>query len=550
MRERLEPGDPQPPALSAEETAWRLAAVVESAGDAIIGKDLAGIVGSWNKAAERLFGYTAAEMIGTPILRLIPADRQQEEERILARVGAGGTVGQFETVRIHKSGQRIDVSLTVAAIRDASGRIVGASKTARDITGERRTRLALAASEMRYRRLFEAAQDGVLILDAQTGTVVDVNPFFLGLVGFAHHEVVGRAIWDLGLFDDVAASAERFAELKAEGYVRYEDLPLATRTGGLVAVEFISNLYEVDGGQVIQCNVRDVTARRAAERRIGELNADLERRVALRTAELEAANRHLEAYSTAVANDLRVAEAADRLKSNFLATMSHELRTPLNSILGFTGIVLQGLAGPLTAEQAKQLGMVRGSARHLLSLINDVLDLSKIEAGQLEIHAQPFDLNASVEVVLASMRPLATGKGLELLAVSAPLPAPLVSDRRRVEQILLNLLSNAIKFTDHGSVTLTVDVVGDEWATGPPGRVLRLRVADTGIGITPAGLATLFQPFRQLDSGLARQNEGTGLGLAICRRLATLLGGEMSAASEASQGSVFALTLPLPLAAA
>jgi signal transduction histidine kinase len=163
----------------------------------------------------------------------------------------------------------------------------------------------------------------------------------------------------------------------------------------------------------------------------------------------------------AVLRDLRVAEAADKVKSAFLATMSHELRTPLNSIIGFTGIVLQRMAGPLTAEQEKQLGMVRRSARHLLDLINDVLDLSKIEAGQLEVRLEPFDLPAVIERVVASVQPLADRKALTLSVHIAPEVGSMVSDRRRVEQILLNLLSNAIKFTNTGSVSVTATVGND-----------------------------------------------------------------------------------------
>jgi signal transduction histidine kinase len=223
------------------------------------------------------------------------------------------------------------------------------------------------------------------------------------------------------------------------------------------------------------------------------------------------------------------------------------LRTPLNSIIGFTGIVLQGLAGPLNAEQTKQLGMVRGSARHLLELINDVLDISKIEAGQLEVRAEPFDLAASLERVVASVKPLAEQRGLTLTVVVPPAPGEMISDRRRVEQILLNLLNNALKFTERGGVSLTVEHVPDFRAEpdAAPRPAVRLRVADTGIGIRPEDLATLFQPFRQIDTGLTREHEGTGLGLAICRRLALLLGGTISATSVWSQGSEFTVLLPL-----
>jgi len=241
------------------------------------------------------------------------------------------------------------------------------------------------------------------------------------------------------------------------------------------------------------------------------------------------------AYEKSLQHALARAEESDRLKSAFLATMSHELRTPLNSIIGFTGILLQELAGPLNAEQSKQLGMVQNSARHLLALINDVLDISKIEAGQMQVEDGLFDLHASMVKVAGIIKPQAEKKGLSLHVRLAPEIGMWMSDARRVEQVLLNLLNNAVKFTDRGAVTLTAEIASD---------TLRISVADTGIGIKPEDLSQLFQPFRQVDTGLSRQHEGTGLGLAICRRLARLLGGEIHAASDWGKGSVFALTLP------
>ena len=255
---------------------------------------------------------------------------------------------------------------------------------------------------------------------------------------------------------------------------------------------------------------------------------ELEQRVADRTEELVLANG-------ALLEAKEAAESADRLKSAFLATMSHELRTPLNSIIGFTGILLQGLPGPLNDEQRKQLGIVRDSARHLLALINDVLDISKIEAGQLTVAREPFDLRASLDKVAGIVRPLAEKKALALRAEIAPEIGEWRGDDRRVEQILLNLLNNAVKFTERGEIALRAGI--------RDGR-LAIAVSDTGIGIRPEELERLFQPFRQIDSGLARRHEGTGLGLAISRRLAGLLGGTVEVQSEPGRGSVFTLLLP------
>ncbi len=250
--------------------------------------------------------------------------------------------------------------------------------------------------------------------------------------------------------------------------------------------------------------------------------ATMESRVAERTSELAEAKEQ--------------AEAADRVKSAFLATMSHELRTPLNSIIGFTGIMLKRLSGPLNEEQTKQLGMVQGSARHLLSLINDVLDISKIEAGQIEVNAVPCDLGPVINRTVDSVMPAAHQKQLRLTTQLPPGLEPVIADPRRVEQVLLNLVNNAVKFTTVGQVCVSCE---------PQGESMVVRVADTGCGIRSTDLERLFQPFQQLDSGISRQHDGTGLGLAICKRLVELMGGRLTVESTFGAGSTFSFTLPV-----
>ena len=257
---------------------------------------------------------------------------------------------------------------------------------------------------------------------------------------------------------------------------------------------------------------------------------ELERRVEERTAMLREANEDL-------AKAIDHVQMADRAKSAFLAAMSHELRTPLNSVIGFTGVLLRGLAGKLLPQQEEPLRIVQRNGRHLLALINDVLDLSKIEAGEMTVVHATFDLVRVAHEALESLTPTAAGKGLTLTSIFAVETLPFEGDARRVSQILLNLLSNAVKFTEQGTVTLRL---------APEGGHVRIAVHDTGPGIPESDLPRLFREFEQLDAGLARRSEGTGLGLALSRRLANLMGGDILVESRLQVGSVFTLILPRP----
>ncbi len=385
-------------------------------------------------------------------------------------------------------------------------------------------------------------REGLVMADT-AGEVLDWNPAALRLLGFDDPDE-GRSrlrefgeIFRLSTLDGKELPPENWPLARVRRGEQFDGIELRVRRLDRDWERIFSysgiQAGEIGARRLVFLTLTDITARKEAEILLRNTNELLEHRVAERTEELRAA--------------LGRAEAADRVKSAFLATMSHELRTPLNSIIGFTGIVLQGLAGPLNPEQNKQLGMVRNSARHLLDLINDVLDLSKIEAGQLQVQAEPFDLPAAIGRVTALVQPMAQKKSLTLAAQVAPEIGAMTGDRRRVEQILLNLLSNAIKFTEQGGVTLEA-TPEPAWQPDPARAAVpavRLAVRDTGIGIKPEDLATLFQPFRQIDTGLSRHHDGTGLGLAICRRLASLMGGEISATSTWEQGSTFTVILPL-----
>jgi protein-histidine pros-kinase len=377
----------------------------------------------------------------------------------------------------------------------------------------------LAAVVERFRLVVDSTPNAVLML-SEDGRITLVNAQAEQLFGYPRQELLGQLVERLVPERFREAHPQHRAAFFADPHARAmgagRDLFGLRKDGSEVPIEIGLNPVRPRDGKYVLASIIDITERKRFE------------------AELIVAKER--------------AESADSLKSAFLATMSHELRTPLNSIIGFTGIVLQELAGPLNAEQHRQLEMVRGSARHLLALISDVLDISKIEAGQLPVARERFDLTASITKVVALVQPLLSNKGLALRVQLADALGETVSDQRRFEQILLNLLSNACKFTERGHVALHAGIVPDWVARGgnaPAQPAISLSVTDTGMGIKQAQLATLFVPFRQLESGLSRNHEGTGLGLAICRRLADLMGGEVNVSSKWGRGSTFTFTLPL-----
>jgi PAS domain S-box-containing protein len=333
--------------------------------------------------------------------------------------------------------------------------------------------------------------------------IARINP--LHFFGGAEKAYIARRIQDVFEYGESDAEAN-----------------LISKNGKQIPYYFTGRRIEIEHVPYLIGMGIDITQRRQAENELRKLNLELEQHIAARTDELAAA--------------MIRAQESDRLKSAFLATMSHELRTPLNSIIGFTGVILQGLAGPLNQEQTKQLNMIRDSARHLLALINDVLDISKIEAGQLEILKLPFDMRQIIESVLRVIQPLAQKKNLQLVTSIGVKVGTVNNDRRRVEQVLINLVNNAIKFTEHGNVRIEC-LVSDGW--------LETRVRDTGIGIKPEDMHKLFTPFQQIETGLTRHHEGTGLGLSICKHLVTAMGGEIIVESEWGVGSTFKFILPL-----
>jgi PAS domain S-box-containing protein len=366
--------------------------------------------------------------------------------------------------------------------------------------------------ETQYRDLVESANN-IILRWLPDGRLIFINRFAQSFFGWDENEILGKNILgtivapqDLTGNDLTSLAADIVANPEAHARNVNENV---RKDGERVWVAWANKPIPADDGGTKE--ILDITQLVKTEHEL--------RRTLL---ELASAKER--------------AEAADRLKSSFLATMSHELRTPLNSIIGFTGIILQGLVGPLNEEQDKQLSMVRASAQHLLSLINDVLDISKIEAGQLTVARETFDLRESIGKVVRIVQPLADKKGIGVVVDIAPGVETVRGDMRRVEQILLNIMGNAVKFTSEGRIMIVCSV-GD-------GEVV-LRVSDTGIGIKREDMERIFKPFQQLDSGLTRKYEGTGLGLSICKKLVELLGGRIWVESESGKGSVFSFSLPI-----
>jgi PAS domain S-box-containing protein len=383
---------------------------------------------------------------------------------------------------------------------------------AEEVPARDQTQLRLRISELRYRRLFEAARDGILILDAVTLKITDANPFMTELLGYSHAEFLGKELWEIGLFSDKKASLAAFKQLQTTGYLRYEDLPLQATNGKLRDVEFVSNVYEEDSRQVIQCNIRDITARKRAEK---------ERTLLLAAAQSARAE----------------ADSANGIKDEFLATLSHELRTPLTSILGWSQLLTDG---KLDKQQtAGAIETIARNARAQGRLIDELLDISRIITGKLCLDPRAVRLTPLIQAVVDDVRPGADARSINLEAAFNSDIGPILGDPDRLQQIVWNLLTNAIKFTPKGGDVQVRLERNDSHAL--------IAVNDSGQGIAPELLPHIFERFRQADSSNTRSNGGLGLGLSIVRQLVELHGGTVTAESSGENaGTTFRVMLPLP----
>jgi PAS domain S-box-containing protein len=405
----------------------------------------------------------------------------------------------------------------------------------------------LTESEIRYRRLFETAKDGILILDFKTGNILEANPFIVNIIDHPLAEVVNKKLWEIGLFSNKEESEHAFIELKKNGYIRFEDMPIKRRNGSIVEVEFISNVYLENENKVIQCNIRDITKRKNAEnalikseQNLKEQNSNysnLNKEYAVLNEELSLSINRIQHINNDLVISKNKAEESDQLKTAFLANMSHEIRTPMNAIVGFSEFLLQP---ELTkAEIDRFVHIIHKSSKQLLSIISDIIDISKIQAGQFSVESDTVDINKLMNELLFTYKKLVGNKKL-ILKLSSDRPNSLIqieTDGNRIKQIFNNLLNNAIKFSKTGEGKI-------EFGYKTKANFIEFYVKDQGIGITQTDQSRIFERFMQTKSIKGELNGGNGLGLSISKALVEKLGGTICVDSEPGVGSHFTFTIP------
>jgi PAS domain S-box-containing protein len=476
--------------------------------DALLAISENGEILHWNDAAEAIFGYSCDEALGRLLNDLIvPPDRTDEERRIREDALRHG-LAVYESVRRRKDGLLLHVSVTTKAIRDAGGNLECFLSTKKDVTHLKVLRDAKLV-ESKFRDLLESTPDAIVMVNV-TGRVVLINSQAENVFGYRRAEMMGQPVEMLLPQRFHAAHHGHRGQFLAQPRTRTMGAGLELyglrKNGEEFPVEISLSTLSTEEGPMVMSAVRDVTDRRHFED-------------ALRQKNVELAN-------------------ANQAKDNFFANMSHELRTPLDAIIGFAGTLLMRLPGPLTSDQEKQLKTLQASARHLLALINDLLDVEKIETGRIELHFESVDCRSVIQEVVAALSSVAIRKQLEFQAILPAIDLVVRTDRRALRQIVLNLANNAVKFTDRGSVCIEVSRSSLNCRNSA-----EISIRDTGKGIRPEDQPRLFEPFTQVDISKTKIRDGTGLGLHLSRKLAELLGGQVTFQSEYGRGSTFTLAL-------
>jgi PAS domain S-box-containing protein len=513
---------------------------------AIFALDAQGCVQTWNAGAERLTGYTASEITGEHLSVFYLADdlasRKPAKHLLEAR-----TVGSVkdEGWRKRKDGTTFWAELSITVMRTTgSPELVGYGVVARDMTELHRAEHDLRASEDRFRLMVDSVKDYAIFMLDPTGHVATWNAGAQRIKGYTAAEIIGKHFSIFYPADEAEIKPDTELAI-ALSTGRYEEEGWRIRKDGsrFMASVIISPVRTSEGLLAGFSKVtRDLTERRAAQDRAiataRQLAVEEAGRAAAesRAKELAALASQLSAQAAELAQQRRVAETANRVKGEFLAAMSHELRTPLNAIAGYAQLMQMGIGGAVSDEQHRHLDRIQRSQQHLLGIINDILNFSRIEAGQLEYSIERVNVCDAIEAGAAMIAPQALERGIEVTTGATDSSLTVMADQAKLEQVLLNLLSNAIKFTSSGGVIELKGWLKDD--------AVFVSVRDTGTGISAENVERIFSPFMQVGRSLANPKEGTGLGLAISRDLARAMGGDLTAVSEEGVGSTFTLKLP------
>ena len=478
--------------------------LLESTPDAIVMVNVTGRVVLINSQAENVFGYRRAEMMGQPVEMLLPqrfhAAHHGHRGQFFAHPRTRTMGAGLELYGLRKNGEEFPVEISLSTLSTEEGPMV--MSAVRDLTDRKK-------AEQKFRSLLESAPDAMVII-GHDGKIELVNSQTEKLFGYQREELLGQLV-EILVPERFHAKhpghrTSFFAQPRARSMGVGLELNARRRDGTEFPVEISLSPLDTSEGLFVSSAIRDVTDRKHFEN-------------ALRQKNVELAN-------------------ANQAKDNFLANMSHELRTPLNAIIGFAGTLLMRLPGPLTSDQEKQVKTLQASARHLLALINDLLDVARIEAGKIELHFELVDCRSVIQEVVAALSPEAIRKELEFQAILPAIDLVVRTDRRALSQIVLNLANNALKFTDRGSVCIEVSRCSMNRR-----KSVEMSIRDTGKGIRPEDQPRLFEPFTQVDISKTKIREGTGLGLHLSRKLAELLGGQITFQSEYGKGSTFTLAL-------
>jgi len=498
------------PFRSEEDRAAWVAAIVDSFDDAIVSKTLDGLITSWNRGAERIFGWTAAEAVGRSIAIVIPPEHLAEEEDILARIRRGERIEHFETTRMRKDGSRLEIALTASPITNAKGEVIGASKIARDISERRRGDEARA----RLAAIVDSADDAI-VSKTLDGVITSWNRGAERIFGWTAAEAVGRSITIVIPPERLAEEEDILARIRRGQSIDHFDTVRVRKSGERIDVSLTVSPVKDARGRIIGASkiARDVSERKRAE--------------AERTKLLQTVQQAREE-----------AEELNRSKDQFLAVLSHELRTPLNAIFGWARMLQSAAIDEATSRRAVEAILRNATAQ--VQLVEDLLDVSRIITGKMRLDVQSLDLKSVIESALDAVQPAASAKGLKIETVLDPNAGPVVGAVDRLRQVVWNLLMNAVKFTPRaGRIQVQLRKVKSH---------VEIVVSDNGEGIQPEILPFIFDRFRQGDSTTTRPHGGLGLGLALVRHLVDLHGGRVRAASEGpGRGATFVVELPIAM---